>query len=86
MIEIDGSQGEGGGQILRSSLTLAMVTGQPVRLTRIRAGRSKPGLMRAHLTAVNAAAEISNASVDGAAIGSRELTFEPSEVCGGRII
>ncbi len=83
MIEIDGSQGEGGGQILRSSLTLAMVTGQPVRLTRIRAGRSKPGLMRAHLTAVNAAAEISNAGVDGAVVGSRELTFQPNAISGG---
>lgn len=83
MIEIDGSQGEGGGQILRSSLTLAMVSGLPIRLTRIRAGRSKPGLMRAHLTAVSAAAEICNAHVDGAAISSRELTFQPGEVSGG---
>ena len=83
MIEIDGSQGEGGGQILRSSLTLAMVTGQPVRLTRIRAGRKKPGLMRAHLTAVTAAREISNAPVHGAAIGSRELTFHPGAISGG---
>lgn len=83
MIEIDGSQGEGGGQILRSSVTLAMVSGQPVRLTRIRAGRKKPGLMRAHLTAVTAASEISNAQVDGAAIGSRDLTFQPGEIVSG---
>jgi RNA 3'-terminal phosphate cyclase (ATP) len=83
MIEIDGSQGEGGGQILRSSLTLAMVTGQPVRLTRIRAGRKKPGLMRAHLAAVLAASEVCRARVDGAAIGSRELTFRPGAVSGG---
>ena len=83
MIEIDGSQGEGGGQILRSSLTLAMVTGQAVRLTRIRAGRKKPGLMRAHLTAVTAASEICNAQIYGTAIGSRELTFQPGEVSSG---
>ncbi|MHC4880354.1 MAG: RNA 3'-terminal phosphate cyclase [Planctomycetota bacterium] len=83
MIEIDGSQGEGGGQVLRSSLTLAMVTGQPVRLTRIRAGRKKPGLMRAHLTAVQAAAEVSDAQVDGASLGSAEITFRPQHVSGG---
>jgi RNA 3'-terminal phosphate cyclase (ATP) len=83
MIEIDGSFGEGGGQILRSSLALAIVTGQPVRLSNIRAGRRKPGLMRQHLTAVNAAAAICGATVDGERIGATELTFTPGAVRAG---
>ena len=77
MIEIDGSQGEGGGQILRSSLSLAICTQQPFRIRNIRARREKPGLMRQHLTAVRAAAQICDASVEGDAVGSRELTFRP---------
>ena len=84
MIEIDGSQGEGGGQIIRSSLALSAVTGQPVRFENIRAKRSKPGLMRQHLTAVKAAAEVCNAKVDGAEIGASSLTFEPSEIRAGK--
>ncbi|MFN0057742.1 MAG: RNA 3'-terminal phosphate cyclase [Planctomycetota bacterium] len=83
MITIDGSTGEGGGQILRSALALAVVTGQSFRLVDIRAKRSKPGLMRQHLTAVRAATAISNAKVAGDALGSRELTFEPSRTRGG---
>ena len=66
MIEIDGSVGEGGGQILRTSLALSMCTGQPFTLTKIRAGRAKPGLMRQHLTCVTAAAEVCGAEVQGA--------------------
>ena len=58
MIALDGAQGEGGGQILRSALSLSMITGQPFTITGIRAGRAKPGLLRQHLTAVKAAAEI----------------------------
>ena len=58
MVELDGSQGEGGGQILRTSLALSMVTGQPMAIEKIRAGRAKPGLMRQHLACVNAAAAI----------------------------
>lgn len=80
---IDGSVGEGGGQILRSALSLSMATGQAVRLENIRAGRTKPGLMRQHLTCVQAAAAISDARVDGDAIGSQELIFRPGKVtCG----
>jgi RNA 3'-terminal phosphate cyclase (ATP) len=77
MIEIDGSQGEGGGQILRSSLSLAICTQQPFRIFNIRANRDRPGLMRQHLTAVKAAAEICNAVVMGGDLGSRDLTFRP---------
>ncbi|XPE67274.1 RNA 3'-terminal phosphate cyclase [Shigella flexneri] len=58
MIALDGAQGEGGGRILRSALSLSMITGQPFTITGIRAGQAKPGLLRQHLTAVKAAAEI----------------------------
>jgi RNA 3'-terminal phosphate cyclase (ATP) len=80
MIEIDGSLGEGGGQVIRSSLTLAVMTGQPVHITHIRARRAKPGLQPQHLMAVRAAAQISGAEVEGAAIGSAELTFRPNGI------
>ena len=83
MLTIDGSFGEGGGQILRTSLALSLVTGKPFRIGNIRAGRKNPGLLRQHLTAVNAATEISRAEVTGAAIGSRELTFAPGSVVSG---
>lgn len=83
MIDIDGSFGEGGGQILRSSLALAMLTGSPVRIRNIRAGRSKPGLLRQHLTAVRAATQVCRARVQGDAIGSAEVVFEPGSVVGG---
>ncbi len=82
-IHIDGSHGEGGGQIVRSSLALSLVTGRSVTIDNIRAGREKPGLMRQHLTAVNAAVEISGAAATGAAVGSRALTFEPQPVRAG---
>lgn len=83
MIEIDGSFGEGGGQILRTSLALSLVTGKPFRIRNIRAGRQKPGLMRQHLTAVNAAVEIGNAKVEGNAIGSSSFTFAPETIRTG---
>jgi len=83
MIEIDGSVGEGGGQILRTSLALSMCTGQPFTLARIRARRAKPGLMRQHLTCVQAAAAISGATAQGAELGSGTLVFEPGAVRAG---
>jgi len=83
MYRIDGSRGEGGGQILRTSLAISMITGTPVRLTGIRARRSRPGLMRQHLTAVLAAAQVCAARVEGAGIGSREIAFTPAQVVPG---
>lgn len=74
-IEIDGSHGEGEGQILRSSLALALLTGRSVRIENTRAGRGKPGLMRQHLTAVQAAADVGGAKVEGNEIGSQFLNF-----------
>src|SRR5215471_5399414 len=83
MIRIDGSHGEGGGQILRSSLSLSLATGSPFRIENIRAGRKNAGILRQHLTAVRAAAEISGAHVDGAHLGSQSLTFSPNPVRHG---
>jgi RNA 3'-terminal phosphate cyclase (ATP) len=83
MITIDGSIGEGGGQILRTALGLSMVTCQPFRIENIRAGREKPGLLRQHLTAVNAAAAICGASAEGAAISSLQLSFSPGKIKSG---
>lgn len=82
-IDIDGSQGEGGGQILRTSLGLSLVTGRPLRMERIRAGRGKPGLLRQHLAAVRAARELSGGRVEGEALGSQTLRFEPGAVRPG---
>lgn len=83
MLAIDGSAGEGGGQILRSALGLALVTGTPVHLTELRAGRRPPGLRHQHLTAVQAAAAVGGATVEGAALGSQELVFRPGAVRPG---
>lgn len=83
-IEIDGSRGEGGGQVLRSALALSIITGNPVHLYNIRAGREKPGLMAQHLKAVDAAAAVSKAEVHGAALLSQEIHFRPSGVQSGR--
>ena len=84
MITIDGSKGEGGGQILRTSLALSLVTSQAFRIRNIRAGRRKAGLMRQHLTAVKAAAEVSGAEVRGNSIGSQDLTFTPQAIRRGQ--
>ncbi|MCA9061316.1 MAG: RNA 3'-terminal phosphate cyclase [Planctomycetaceae bacterium] len=83
LMVFDGSQGEGGGQILRTVVGIAAATGRPVRMENIRAGRSRPGLMRQHLTAMQAAARVCNAVVTGAELRSMTLTFEPQQVCPG---
>lgn len=82
-LTIDGSQGEGGGQILRTALSLAVLQQRPIRIERIRAGRAKPGLMRQHLTCVKAAAAISGADVRGGELGSTTLEFVPNALVGG---
>lgn len=84
MLTIDGSFGEGGGQILRTSLALALVTGKPFKLINIRANRVNPGLQQQHLTAVKAAATISDASVEGDSKTSQTLVFEPGKVKPGK--
>jgi len=83
MLTIDGSMGEGGGQVVRSSLALSLVTGTPFRIDKVRAGRKRPGLMRQHLTAVQAAAAVGGARVTGAEIGAQCFTFEPGAVQAG---
>jgi RNA 3'-terminal phosphate cyclase (ATP) len=83
VLHIDGSFGEGGGQILRTSLALALVAGRPFHIDRVRARRKKPGLQRQHLASVRAAAEVGQASVEGAELGSMELAFAPGAVRPG---
>jgi RNA 3'-terminal phosphate cyclase (ATP) len=83
MITIDGSAGEGGGQVLRTALTMSLVTGLACRVDNIRGRRKKAGLLRQHLTAVEAATVIGDAKVDGAELGSRELVFAPRAIRGG---
>lgn len=83
MLTLDGSRGEGGGQILRTSLALSMCLGKAFQIYNIRATRPKPGLQPQHLAAVKAAASISRAEVKGAALGSQTLHFVPQEVEGG---
>jgi RNA 3'-terminal phosphate cyclase (ATP) len=80
VLDLDGSEGEGGGQILRSSLSLAVCTQQAFRIERIRANRDPPGLKRQHLAAVRAAAQICDAEVNGDELGSRELVFKPGKL------
>jgi RNA 3'-terminal phosphate cyclase (ATP) len=82
-IEIDGAMGEGGGQVLRTALSLSICTGKPFRITQIRANRKKPGLQRQHLTATRAARDISGAYIEGDEIGSMELSFIPYQVQSG---
>lgn len=83
MIKIDGSLGEGGGQILRTALGLSLVTGRPFSIENIRAKRIKPGLMRQHLTALNAAVKIGNGRVEGNFAGSKAFRFEPGRIDQG---
>lgn len=82
-IRIDGAQGEGGGQILRTSITLSMLKQVKVEIFNIRAKRKKPGLLRQHLTCVRAAKTICNATVEGDELGSQTVSFTPGKVKGG---
>jgi len=83
VLTIDGSQGEGGGQILRTALALSLVSGAPFTIEKIRGGREKPGLLRQHLTAVNAAVAVGEAEAEGATLGSQTLVFRPRAVKPG---
>lgn len=83
MLNIDGAIGEGGGQILRTALTLSLCLNKPFRIVNIRRARQQPGLRRQHLVAVQAAAEIGRAEVKGATLGSRELVFIPQGISPG---
>lgn len=83
MLKIDGSYGEGGGQILRTALSLAATLGLDITLERVRAGRKKPGLAPQHLMGVKALAQIASAEVEGATLGSTALSFRPQKVKGG---
>src|SRR5262245_35683820 len=83
LIEIDGSEGEGGGQIVRSALALSVLTGRPFKIVNIRAKRKNPGLQPQHVMCVKAAATTCGAIYKGASRGSAVLYFEPHEVkCG----
>ena len=84
VIVIDGAYGEGGGQIVRTSLSLAMITGRRLNLVNIRANRKKPGLRPQHLTAVQACTSVCDARVVGAKLGARKLSFTPREVRPGK--
>jgi RNA 3'-terminal phosphate cyclase (ATP) len=83
LLTIDGSLGEGGGQILRTSLSLAAITGVTVKITNIRASREKPGLRPQHLTGALAVAEICGAEIEGAEVGSSEIIFRPRRIRPG---
>ena len=83
LLSIDGSIGEGGGQVLRTSLTLALITCRSFTLDNIRQRRAKPGLMAQHLKAVEAAREVGKATVEGARLGSQSLVFEPTGLYSG---
>lgn len=83
MIIIDGSEGEGGGQVVRNACALSLVTGQPFRVTNVRGGREKAGLMRQHVTALEAACAVGGAECEGLAVGSSEISFRPGRVTPG---
>lgn len=84
MIEVDGAHGEGGGQLLRMAVALSAVTQTPVRVSRIRAGRPKPGLAAQHAASVRAVSELCGGNVRGVEVGSSEVTFVPEAVRAGR--
>ena len=83
MERIDGSQGEGGGQILRTAISLSAITGEPVEVVNIRSKRSNPGLRPSHLTAVKVVAGLFNAAVENLNVGAEWMRFEPSEKFAG---
>jgi len=83
MIEIDGAHGEGGGQILRTSIALSAVINEPVRITNIRANRPNPGLAPSHVTSIEAVAEVAHADVVNLYPGSKDITFKPGQLLGG---
>ncbi len=84
MIELDGSHGEGGGQILRTALTLSILTGRPFKLANVRANRKPPGLRPSHVMSVKAASDICRARYKGGSVGSSTLYFEPGDVKAGK--
>mgnify|MGYP000394957554 CR=1 FL=1 len=84
VVQLDGSEGEGGGQILRTALALSVITRRAFEIFNIRAGRKRPGLRPQHLACVKAAARIAAAEVQGAAIGSRTLRFVPHDLRPGK--
>lgn len=83
MIVIDGSEGEGGGQVVRNACGLSLVTGQPFHISNVRGKRSKPGLMRQHVTAIEAACAVGSAECEGLTVGSSEIVFRPGRVVPG---
>lgn len=86
VIEIDGGQGEGGGQVLRTSIALSALTGKDVAVKNIRAGRPRPGLAAQHLAAIKGVASICKGRLEGATLGSTDVRFHPGQVRGGRHI
>ena len=82
-LTIDGSYGEGGGQLTRCAMALAAITGRPLHLNNIRAKRAKPGLMAQHLTALRAVAAVAGGVLEGAALGATEIHFRPGRIAGG---
>ena len=84
MIEIDGSHGEGGGQILRTAVSLSSLTGKPIRIFNIRAKRQNPGLNFQHVVSIRSVAELCKADVEGLSKGSVEVTFHPNKITGGK--
>src|SRR5262245_60572941 len=83
MLTLDGRMGEGGGQVLRSALSLSVALGREVRVTNVRGGRKKPGLLRQHLAAVRAACAISGGSAEGDELGSSEVVLRPGPIRAG---